>query len=91
MERTYISNTKIEKSDFYKNKKVFKIDEIIVDKILVSKKEPYGTNKSVKYFNGYNDDDVIKDHYVQNVKWLDMLNALIVIRQCISRLLIKSC
>ena len=48
MERTYISNTKIEKSDFYKNKKVFKIDEIIVDKILVSKKEPYGTNKSVK-------------------------------------------
>ena len=51
---------KIKKSDFYKNKKVFKIDEIDVDKILVSKKEPYGTNKSIKYFIGYNDDDVIR-------------------------------
>ena len=39
---------------------VFKIDEIDVDKILVSKKEPYGTNKSIKYFIGYNDDDIIR-------------------------------
>ena len=39
---------------------VFKIDEIDVDKILVSKKEPYGTSKSIKYFIGYNDDDVIR-------------------------------
>ena len=43
-----------------KNKKLFKIDDIDVDKILISKKEPYGTNKSIKYFIGYNDDDVIK-------------------------------
>ena len=29
--------------------------------MLVSKKEPYGTNKSIKYFTGYNgDDDVIR-------------------------------
>ena len=28
-----------------------------IDKILVSKIEPYGTNKSIKYFNGYNEDD----------------------------------
>ena len=39
---------------------VFKIDEIDVDKILASKKEPYGTNKSIKYFIGYNDDDIIR-------------------------------
>ena len=39
---------------------VFKIDEIDVDKILVSKKEPYGTNKSIKHFIGYNDDDIIR-------------------------------
>ena len=39
---------------------VFKIDEIDVDKILVSKKEPIGTNKSIKYFIGYNDDDIIR-------------------------------
>ena len=34
---------KILKSDFYKNKKVPKIDDADVNKILVSKEEPYGT------------------------------------------------
>ena len=29
-------------------------------KILVSKKESYGTKNSLKYFIGYNDDDVIR-------------------------------
>ena len=48
-------NKKIKKSDFYKNKKVFKADEIHVDKILVSKKESHGTNKSIRYFFVYND------------------------------------
>ena len=33
---------KINKSHFYKNKKLFKIDGIDVNKILVSKKELYG-------------------------------------------------
>ena len=46
---------KIKKSNFYKNKKLFKIDDIDVDKILVSKREPYGTNKSFKFFTKYND------------------------------------
>ena len=45
---------KILKSDFYKNKKVTKID---VDKILVSKEDPYGTKNSFKYFIGYNGND----------------------------------
>ena len=35
---------KIKKIDFYKNKKIFNIDDIDVYKILVSKKEPYGKN-----------------------------------------------
>ena len=48
------------KSDFYKNKKVTKIDGIDVNKILISKEEPYGTKNSFKYFIGYNDDDAIK-------------------------------
>ena len=39
---------KINKSNFYKNKKLFKIDDIVVDKTLVSKKEPYGKRKSYK-------------------------------------------
>ena len=33
----------MKKSDFYKNKKVNKIDDIDVNKILVSKEEPYDT------------------------------------------------
>ena len=48
------------KSDFYKNKKVTKIDDIDANKILVSKEEPYGTKNSLKYFIGYNDSDVIR-------------------------------
>ena len=51
---------KIKKSEFYKNKKVTKIDKIAVNKILVSKEEPYGTKNSFKYFTGYNDNDVIR-------------------------------
>ena len=51
---------KINKSNFYRNKRLFKIDVIDVDKILVSKKESYGTKNSLKYFIGYNDNDVIR-------------------------------
>ena len=35
------------KSNFYKNKKITKIDNIDVNKILVSQKEPYGTKKFI--------------------------------------------
>ena len=53
-------NKNIKKSDFYnKNKKIFNIDDIDVNKILVSKKETYGKNNSLIYFIGYNDNDVI--------------------------------
>ena len=48
---------KIKKSSFYKNKKINNIEDIDVNNILVSKKEPYGTKNSHKYFIGYNDDD----------------------------------
>ena len=51
---------KSKKSDFYKNKKVTRIDDIDANKILVSKEEPYGTKNSFKYFIGYNDNDVIR-------------------------------
>ena len=51
---------KIRKSDFYKNRKVVKIGDIDVNKILVSKEEPPGTKNSFKYFIGYNDNDVIR-------------------------------
>ena len=48
------------KSNFYKNKKLFNIHDLDAIKILVSKKESYGTKNSLKYFIGYNDDDVIR-------------------------------
>ena len=37
---------KIKENDFYKNKKAAKIDDIDVNKILVSKEEQYGTKKN---------------------------------------------
>ena len=40
------NDNKIKKGNFYKNKILSKIDEIDVDKILASKKEPSGTKKS---------------------------------------------
>ena len=51
---------KITKVDFIKTKKNFKIYDIDANKILLSKKEPYGTNKSFKFFIGYNDNDDIR-------------------------------
>ena len=57
MKRTWILDTK--KSNFYKNKNITKIDDFDVNKILVSKEELFGTKNSFKYFNGYNDKDVI--------------------------------
>ena len=42
------------KSDFYKNKKVFRIDNIDANKLLVSKEEPYVIQNSFTYFTGYN-------------------------------------
>ena len=54
------NDKKIEKTKFYKNNKIFNIDDIDVNKILISKKEPYGKNNSLIYFIGYNDNDVIR-------------------------------
>ena len=45
---------------FYKNKKLFNIHDLDVNKILVSKNESYGTKNSLKYLIGYNDDDAIR-------------------------------
>ena len=51
---------KVNKSNCYKNKKLFKIEDIDINNILVSKKESYGIKNSLKYFIGYNDNDVIR-------------------------------
>ena len=55
-----VDDKKINKSSFYNNKRLFSLNDIDVNKILVSKKESYGTKNSLKYFIGYNDGDVIR-------------------------------
>ena len=50
---------KIKRNSFNKNKKMNNIEEVDVNNILVSKKQPYGTKNSHKYFVGYNDNDNI--------------------------------
>ena len=51
---------KTNKSYLYKNKKLFNIHDLDFNKILFSKRESYGKKNSLKYFIGYNDDDVIR-------------------------------
>ena len=57
---------KFRKSTFYKNKAINNIEDINVNNMLVSNillvitKESYGNKDSVKYFMGYNDNDIIR-------------------------------
>ena len=53
---------KVNKTAFYKNKRLYSVHDIDTEKILVSKKESYGRKGSLKYFVGYIDDedDVIR-------------------------------
>ena len=51
---------KNQKSDFYKNEKVTRIQDTDANKILVSEKEPYDTKNSFRYFIGYKVNDVIR-------------------------------
>ena len=79
-------NKNIKKSDFYnKSKKIFNIDDIDVNKILVSKKEQYSKHNSFKYFIGYNVNGVIRPLYFLRAlyffhKLLDTLINLIKIK-----------
>ena len=41
-------NKKIKKREFYQNEKAFQIDDVDVNKILVFKKEPYGTKNALR-------------------------------------------
>ena len=56
----FFDDRKINKRNFYKNKKLIQIDNVDVDKIPVSKEGPYGKKISFKYFIGYNDNDDIR-------------------------------
>ena len=55
------NNKNIKKTNFCnKNKKIFSIDDIDVNKMLVSKTEQYGKYNSSEHFIGYNDNGVIR-------------------------------
>ena len=61
---------KIRKSTFYKNKKINNTEDIDVNNILVSKKEAYGNKNSLKYFIGYNDNDIIRPFKTSTNDWI---------------------
>ena len=73
---------KINKSNIYENKKLFNIHDLDVSKIFISKKESYGIKNSLKYFIGYNDDDIIRPLYIKlpqmigYVKKVDINNTM---------------
>ena len=70
---------KIKKNDFYKNKKIFNINDINVNNILVSKKEKYGKYNSFKHFIGYKDNNIIKSLYLelpQTTGYINKFNEL---------------
>ena len=66
----------------FNEQKINNIDDINVNNILVSKKEPYGTKNPFKYFIGYNDNDIIRPLCIRLHKWLDMLKNLMKMQQC---------
>ena len=59
------NDKKIKKSTFYKNKRIYSNDDINVNNILVSKKEPYVNKNSFKYFVEYNDNDIIRPLWIK--------------------------
>ena len=72
-----VGNKKIEKNDFYKkkNEKIFNIDDVDVNEILVSKKETYSKNNSLIYFIGYND-NVIRPLCLRLTQMTDYINKV---------------
>ena len=72
-----VGNEKIEKNDFYKkkNEKIFNIDDVDVNEILVSKKETYSKNNSLIYFIGYND-NVIRPLCLRLTQMTDYINKV---------------
>ena len=60
MERIQFSTINTSTRVTFVETKPFIMDEIDVTKMLICKKEPYGKKSPLKYFIGYNDNDVIR-------------------------------
>ena len=59
-ENITFNDKKIRKITLCKNKTINNIEDIDVNNILVSKKEPCGNKNSLKYFIGYDNNDIIR-------------------------------
>ena len=81
---------KIKNTEFYKNKEVFQIDDIDVNKILVSKKEPHGKNNSLIYFIRCNDNHVIRSLCLRLPQMTGYAKNLMKMQQCLLELIINS-
>ena len=86
---TDFKDKKINKKDFYKTKKLFKINDIDINKMLISESEPYG-KKNAK--NTLLDMVMMSlDHYAYcSLKRMVLLNVLMIIRPCLFLLMIKN-
>ena len=76
-------NKKIKKNSFYKDKKINNIEDIDVNNILVSKKEPYGNKNSLKYFIKYNDNDIIRPLCIRLPQMARYAKNLMKTQQCL--------
>ena len=76
------NDKKINQSNFYRNRKPFIINNIDINKVLISEKEPYGKKKSShKYFIGYNDDNPIRPLCIKLPQMISYVT-----KQCLLRL-----
>ena len=78
------NDKKIKKSIFYKNKAINNIEDINVNNMLVSTKEPYGNKNSFKYFIGYNHNDIIKPICIRLPQMTGYAKNLMKMQQCFS-------
>ena len=67
-------NDKKKKSGFYRNKKIFIINDNDVNNILVYQKEKYGKYNSFKHVIWYNDNNVIKPLYLELPQMIGYIN-----------------
>ena len=60
-------------------------------KILVSKKEPYGTKNSLQYILGYNDDGAIRPLHIKLPQMIGYVKHFDNSKKCFWRLMIINC
>ena len=70
--------------------KNIKKSDIDVNKILVSKKEPFRTKNALKYFIGYNDNNFIRPLCLRLPQMTGYVKNLMKIQQCLLELTINS-